>query len=380
MRRLLVLISSILFVDAMLFVAITPLVPGYADEYGLSDSGAGWLVAAYGIGALVGGIPGGVLAMRAGPKAAVVAGLAGVAVSSVAFALAGDPWTLGASRVAQGVASASVWAGGLAWITILAPRERRGQMLGTAFVAAIAGAIIGPMLGGLADEIGARVSFGAVAVVAAVMTLVASAATAAPREHQRKGATAVALRDPGYVIGLWLNFLIEFLFATLALLVPLSLDDNGFSAVEIGAVFLVAGAVEVALNPLVGYASDRFGRLLPLRTALAAATVTCVGLALADSSEAIVLLVWAAAFGFGTMYSPAMALVADRAEAAGLAQGFGFGLMNSFWALGLIVAPPFAGALSESHGDHLPYLIGGMLALLTLLGTTRPIRRRLAAA
>ena len=70
MRRLLVILSSILFVDALLFVALTPLVPGYAEEFGLSDAGAGWLVAAFGLGAVIGGIPGGVLALRAGPKAA----------------------------------------------------------------------------------------------------------------------------------------------------------------------------------------------------------------------------------------------------------------------------------------------------------------------
>ncbi len=380
MRRLLVILSSILFVDALLFVALTPLVPGYAKEFGLSDAGAGWLVAAFGLGAVVGAIPGGVLAMRAGPKAAVIVGLVGVAVSSVAFALAGDPWSLGAARAVQGAASAATWAGALAWLTIVAPRERRGQVLGTAFGAAIAGAIVGPMVGGLADVVGTKPSFGAVAIVAGGLALVATSTPRAPAEQHRPGAVAAALRDPAYVAGIWLNFLVETLFATLALLVPLTLDEHGFSAVAIGSVFLVAGAVEVGLNPLVGHASDRFGRLLPLRAGLVAATLVSAGLAFADSATAIIVLAWAAAFGFGSMYSPAMALVADRAEAAGLAQGLGFGLMNTFWALGLFVAPPAAGALSDAYGDHVPYLIGGLLALVTLLATTRPVRRRLQAA
>src|SRR5262245_29005281 len=107
-RRLLAFISAILFVDAMLFVAITPLVPSYADEYGLSDSAAGWLVAAFGIGAAIGGIPCGFLAMRVGPKATMVIGLLGVSLSSAALALAGDPWALGGARLAQGVSSAAV--------------------------------------------------------------------------------------------------------------------------------------------------------------------------------------------------------------------------------------------------------------------------------
>jgi MFS family permease len=379
-RRLLILLSAILFVDAMLFVALTPLIPGYADEFGLSDTSAGLLVAAFGLGAVAGGIPAGMLALRIGPKGAVVAGLAGVSVASIAFALAGDPWLLGASRIAQGAASASVWAGALAWLTVVAPRDKRGQVLGTAFGVAIAGTIVGPMLGGLADVVGTRPSFTVVAVVAALLALLALRLPAAPPERARPGAVRAALRDAGYVAGLWLNFLIELLFATLALLVPLALDEHGFSALAIGAVFLVSGAVEVALNPFVGRSSDRFGRLRPLRFALVAATTVCIGLALADSAVAITVLVIAAAFGFGAMYSPAMALVADRAEAVGLPQGLGFGVMNTFWALGLLVGPPLAGAISDRHGDQIPYLVGAMLALATLLATVSPLRHRLVTA
>ena len=42
MRRLLVLVSSIIFVDALLFTALTPLVPEYADEFELSKAGPGF--------------------------------------------------------------------------------------------------------------------------------------------------------------------------------------------------------------------------------------------------------------------------------------------------------------------------------------------------
>ena len=56
MRRLLALVSAIIFVDALLFTALTPLVPTYAEEFDLSKTGAGLLVGAYGAGALLGGI------------------------------------------------------------------------------------------------------------------------------------------------------------------------------------------------------------------------------------------------------------------------------------------------------------------------------------
>lgn len=380
MRRLLFLVSSILFVDALLFVALTPLVPGYAEEFGLSTTQAGLIVSAFGAGAVLGGLPSGVLAARLGPKSTVVAGLAVLTVASVAFAFAGDPWSLAAARFVQGAASVMTWAGALAWLTVVAPRERRGAILGTAFGAAIAGAILGPMLGGVADVIGARIAFGAVAVVAAAFAVWARANPAPPAEERRPGALRRAFRDGGYLAGMWLNFLAEFLFATVALMVPLALDEHGFSALEIGSAFFVAGLVEVVMNPVLGRASDRFGRLRPLRAALVAGIFVSLGFAVAEAPGAIVALVCASAFGFGGIYSPAMALVADRAEAAGLPQGLGFGLMNSFWAAGLLVGPPVAGVLSERYGDHVPYLVGTALLLATLAASGRTIRRRLVPA
>jgi MFS family permease len=121
-RRLIALVSSVIFLDSMLFGALTPLVPGYADQFDLSKLQAGLLIGAYGGGALLGGVPGGVLAGRSGPKRAVVLGLLALTASSVAFALATGPAALGLARFVQGLASTTTWSGALAWITAEAPR------------------------------------------------------------------------------------------------------------------------------------------------------------------------------------------------------------------------------------------------------------------
>ena len=47
MRRLLLLVGAIVFVDTMFFAALTPLLPQYAEELGLSKAGAGLLAASY---------------------------------------------------------------------------------------------------------------------------------------------------------------------------------------------------------------------------------------------------------------------------------------------------------------------------------------------
>src|SRR2546423_845413 len=102
MRRLVLLVSALVLVDTMLYAALTPLLPHYAERFGLSKQGAGALVAAYAIGALVGGLPGGIAAARLGPRRAVLIGLALMTVAGVAFAFADDPWTLGVARFGQG--------------------------------------------------------------------------------------------------------------------------------------------------------------------------------------------------------------------------------------------------------------------------------------
>jgi MFS family permease len=381
MRRLLVLVSTVVFVDAMLFGALAPLVPGYADEFGLTKTGAGLLVAAFGAGALLGGVPGGLAAARFGPKRGVVAGLVLLSLASFAFAAAEGPWALGLARLVQGASSTITWAGALAWLTVATPRERRGELIGVAFGAAVFGAILGPMFGAVADAVSVRVSFASVGAIAAVLAVWAASRPAAPPEEQAPGAVGRAFADRGFVGGLWLNTLPAFLFGMLVVLVPLRLDDGGFTTFAIGAVFLAAGLLETAVNPLLGRFSDRRGRLLPIRAALAASVVVAVAFALAQQAYVVAALAVVAAITFGAFYTPGMALVSDRAETAGLSQAIGFGIMNTAWAFGNMSGPAITGAIAEAAGDAVPYLVGASLCLVTLLATgtvPTPTTRRAA--
>lgn len=358
----------------MLFGALAPLVPGYAEEFGLSKTGAGLLVGSFGAGALLGGIPGGLAAARRGPKIAVVVGLALLAASSFAFAAADGPWTLGLARFAQGASSTTTWAGALAWLTVATPRERRGELIGTAFGAAVFGAILGPMFGAVAHAVSVRGSFAVLGGVAMLLAAWAATRPTSPPEAQTPGAVSRAFHDPGFLGGLWLNTLPAWLFGTLVVLVPLQLDQGGFAPFAIGAVFLVAGLAETVVNPVLGGLSDRKGRLLPIRWALGASVVVAIAFAGLRGPYAVSALAVVAAISFGAFYTPGMALVSDRAEAAGLSQALGFGIMNTAWALGNMSGPALAGTIADAAGDAVPYLLAAALCLFTLLatGTVKP--------
>src|SRR6185503_10135548 len=80
MRRLVVLLSSIVALDIAFFAALTPLLPHFVSTYGLSKAAAGILSASYAAGCLAAALPSGFVAARYGPRrAALVGWRAGVA-------------------------------------------------------------------------------------------------------------------------------------------------------------------------------------------------------------------------------------------------------------------------------------------------------------
>ncbi len=306
-------------------------------------------------------------------------GLTLFGVASIALALADSTLTLGLARATQGASSALSWAGVLAWVAVETPRDRRGQALGTVFGAAVFGFVSGPVIGAAAHTISLTSTFVVIAAIAFLLAVVTCTYPRARREQRAPGAVHRALSDPRFLVGVWLNALPAFFFGTLDVLSTLALHAGGYGIAAIGLVFVVAGLAEVAFNPMVGRISDRYGRFVPIRYALLAATIVTVGLAFATEPLVVALLVIAASLSWGGCFAPGMAIVADRAEAALLPQGIGFGVTNTAWALGAAIGPALGGALAQTFDDAVPYLLSAALCVVTLVAITRG-RRLLAPA
>jgi MFS family permease len=366
-RRLLFLVCCVVFVETMLYSALVPLLPGYAHEFGLSKTAAGVLVGAYAAGAVLGALPGGIAAAKYGPRRALLFGLAIMGAASLAFGFAGDAWTLGLARLAQGLGGSLAWAGALTWLIAGTPRERRGEMLGTAIGSAIFGALLGPAVGALAHHVGPRPVFVGLAGLSVVLGAFALRLPPADAEPPRRGAVARAVREPQVLGALWLMTIPALVFGVVGVLAPLALDEAGWTAAAIAIAWIASAAIEMVVAPLIGRVSDRRGRLLPLRVSLAGAVAVLVAFSVADRPAAVVPVLILSGVTFGAFWAPAMALLADAAERIGLAQGLAFGLMNAAWGAGNAIGPSIGGALADAGGDVLPYSVAALLCAATLV-------------
>lgn len=379
MRRLLVLVCALVWVDTMLYAALTPLLPHFAQTLHLSKTGAGALVGAYAAGALIGGLPGGAAAARFGPRRAVLVGLALMGLASIGFAFAHGFGPLLATRLLQGCASGFTWAGSFAWLLAAAPRERRGELIGTALGAAVFGALFGPVIGAIAAVIGRAAVFTALAGLAVVLGVWTMQLESIPPEAASVSAMGRALRDTRFTGGLALMALPSLLWGVLSTLAPLRLSDAGWGATAIGAVWLVGAGFETVLSPVAGVTLDRRGMALPIQASLAAGAVLSVGLAFSPRPLAYVPLLIAASGAYGVLFTPAFALIAEGAERSGLPQGMAFGLMNAAWALGGLLGPAAGGAVAAATGDIVPFLVSAGLCAAALAAVLRS-RHRTAAA
>jgi MFS family permease len=371
-RRLLFLTGAVVFVDTLFFAALTPLLPHYAQSLDLGKTGAGVLSAAYPAGAFLGAIPSALVAGRVGVKPTAIIGLILVGACTILFGIADEAWLLDLARFAQGLASAFSWTGALGWLVAAAPPGRRGRLIGNVFAMAVAGALFGPVIGGVASIAGIGWTFGAVGL--ASFGLVAWAALTpgeTGEESQSPLHLARALGDRRILVAGWFVLLPALLFGVVAVLAPLRLAQLGFGAVAIGTVFLCSAALEAGNNVLLGRVSDRHGALLPIFAGLVASILVAALLPWPHNRFLLAVLVVAAGVSFGTFFTPGMTLLSNLADERGLHFGYASALINLAWAPGQTIGAAGGGALAHATRDAVPYLALAAICALTLLALWR---------
>jgi MFS family permease len=371
-RRLLLLISAIVLIDTSFYAAITPLLPYYVENEHLTKASAGILAGAYPAGTLLASLPSGAIAARVGPRPLLIAGLALVAVTSVVFGLAHSIVLLDAARFAQGIGGALTWTGGMGWLSGVAPRERRGAMMGTAMAAATGGALLGPVIGAIARGLGTGVTFGAIGVIATGLLLAVLAYPAQDvRPESAAGSLRAAIRQNAVARGLWIVACTALLFGTVNVLLPLRIDQFGGSAVLIAVVWVVTAGLEAAVNPLAGRYADRNGWLGIARFGLLAGAAIVVAGGLSTSLVVLAAVVVAAGPVIGVLWTPGLVLLGQGSDEAGFDHTYAFALMNLAWAGAQTVSTAGGGALAHATSDVVPMAVAAGIAVATAATLTR---------
>lgn len=168
-RHAVTFVSFTVFLDMVGFGIIIPVLPkliGEVAHVSLADAAkiGGWMAAGYSIAQFLFGPMMGNLSDRFGRRPLLLLAIFGLGVDFLAQALAPSTGWLFFGRILAGLCGAS-WVIANAYIADVTPPEGRGKAFGMLGAAFGLGFIIGPAIGGLLGEFGARVPFYVAAAV-----------------------------------------------------------------------------------------------------------------------------------------------------------------------------------------------------------------------
>ncbi len=367
-------ITTATFTDLVAYSVSVPVLPDFAARFNAGPAMIGLLFASFGFTLLILSIPMGAISDRIGRKGPMIAGLALLAISTIAFAFAQSLPMLFAARLVQGAADGITWIVGFAMIADLYGPNERGRAMGLAMAGSTLGIIIGPVLGGWLYEAGGiRLPFLVVAAMA-IVDLVAFAIVA-PRT-KGTGASApirrVLTHRPVAITAL----VVIAGGGTIAMLEPViplvmrSRVDLGPAA--IGTLFGIAAIASTTMHPIYGRLSDRWGsrRLMTVGLIGSAFVLPLLNFATDFTSAALVMVpMWMV---FSMIVTPSLAYMAEAASAAGFeSYGVVYGVYNMAWAVGLMGAPALGGFLLERTGLQVLTIGWSAFLLMTSLVLAR---------
>lgn len=361
--------------------AVPVLAPALRDEYGLSLTQVGIVVAAEWIGLALSMLPWGFAADRFGERWTLASGLTACAVSLVAAAAAPDFESLVAALFLAGLFGGSVQSGSGRAVMGWFARDERGLALGVRQTAVPVGGVIAavviPLLGGPRAGFLFLAGFVLVGAVAGALVLRSGA------EHELEaGDVESTLRDRRLWIVCGASGLYVVPQVVLMGFVVLFLHDSrDFSTAAAAAVLAVSQILAAGLRIGVGHWSDVSGsRVRPLRLIGAAVAVLLVLVAVAATSGAWVLV---PAIAVATAVSMAWNGLSFTiaAELGGRRSGAAIGIQQTALAASGVVVPVAFAATVSATSWQAAFGLAALFPLVGwwLLGTLREERHTAAA-
>ena len=339
---------------AVLFVGLPVLAPALREEYALSLSGVGVLLATAWIGGTLTLLPWGLAADRFGERLVMAAGLAGCAVCIAGAAFAPSAAALGGLLALAGAAGASVNAASGRAVMQWFDASERGLALGVRQTAIPVGGFLAALtLPAIASRGGSEAAFLFMAALCGVGALVSAVVLRdRPRAHELETATVLGTLRDARLLRLSLGSGL-YLYAQLAVIgfgVLFLHDEHGFSdgraalvvaaAQVLGAVFRIGG----------GRWSDVLGRRVVLLRGAGLAIAAALAVVAALAGGPVWLLVPALALAGGLSMAWNGLSFTTAAELAGTRRsGAALGFQQTVLSAAGVVAPVvFAASVSAT--------------------------------
>jgi len=347
----LVVLTSLLVLSDSTFVwALGPLVPALVDDYQLSSSQVGNLVAAYLVGGMIVTLPAITLMRRRGVREASLWGLLVSAAACAAFGFADQYGTLFAARLVHGAGALAVFMAAMAWVVESSDRLNRGRLIGLVLGVSGMGAVFGPAIGGLVLVVGRPIAF----LVASFYLLALAGATSLfpdqPIRYPGKLRTAFSAR--AVRASLYMVIAPSGLMGALMSISPLHLSAAGAGGATIAGSFIVAAIVGIPARPMFGRWSDRRGRYPAISGGLLVFGLCAAAFGLADSTWAAFVTAALAVATLGLVWAPSFALVADACEDIRAGQIEASAITALAWGAPAVLGASGAGFLAEVIGTQ----------------------------
>jgi MFS family permease len=379
------------------FGMVIPVLPLYAESFGVGLSLIGLVQLVFGLTRFSFGLVGGLVVDRFGERACTIAGLLIVALSSYAAGLAQNFPQLVLARGFGGAGSAFFISGLMNRILRIIEPEAMGRATGAFRSSFLVGIGAGPVLGGLVAK---RFGLAAPFHFYATGLLVASAIAWYVMRERKDADGAAAKRSPieallaarplfrdrRYVVALVATLVGWWTISGPAQTVgPLyAREALGLSPDLIGLAVTMLAVGEVLVLLVAGRAADRYGRRAVLVPSLVVTAVATAAMGyIADVSWAYFPLMIAIGGGIAAGGTAAGGLMADALPRTG--SGAAVGVNQMAGDLGYLTAPTVIGWLAEHRGFTVGYVVGALpaaIAFLAALGlparTTAPAQGEVA--
>jgi len=376
-REVGVLVFASFFV-AVGFGIIAPTIPLFAKSFGVNNAQVGSIISAFALARFASGLVAGKLVDKFGERLVYTVGIAFVAISSFAAALAQTYEQLLIFRSAGGLGSSmfSVAAGSIILRAVRDDQRARAQSLYNGSF--LVGMMAGPVIGGFLTAISLRAPL----LVYAFLLVVASVAggfllrnsVLAARPTEKSTAVKTSMRDAlamkPYVIALIISFTTAWvLFGMSRSVLPLFMvEDMKSSASFIGVGFTISAVVQGLFLLRAGRLSDQRGRKFSAISGLIFLGAYVVLLIFTFQPWVFLLSMFIGAFGSAFLSTTPSAIVGDVLKGKG---GQVIALFQMSGDAGAMVAPVVLGFIADHYGFRATFAISASLVFLVIVVATK---------